>query len=149
MNGYFIASGIISLFLSAVHTWWGLTNVIPEINKLSPTAMASFEVSWHQVGATLFVGGVALLNHGMARQSSKAIPKLVFAVYSLNFSVFLVLVYLKYQFIMVQTVPQLVLFTAMLLFLILGIRNTALSSRGHLTRQSIDYISALNFREKK
>ena len=149
MNGYFIASGIISLFLSAAHTWWGLTNVIPEINKLSPTAMASFEVSWYQVGATLFVGGVALLIHGMARQSSKDIPKLVLAVYSVNFSVFLVLVYLKYQFIMVQTVTQLVLFTAMLLFLILGLWITPHSVRGHLTRQSIDYISALNFREKK
>jgi uncharacterized membrane protein HdeD (DUF308 family) len=149
MNGYFIASGIISVILSAGHTWWGMTNVIPEINKLSPTAMASFEVSWYQVGATLFVGGVALLIHAISRHSSKAIPKLVFSVYSVNFSVFLALVYLKYQFIMVQTATQLVLFTTMLLFLILGLWITPLSTRGHLTRQNINYVSVLNFRQKE
>lgn len=149
MNGYFIASGIISVILSAAHTWWGMINVIPEIDKLSPTAMASFEVSWYQVGATLFVGGVALLIHGLNRSSSKAIPKLAFAVYSVNFIVFLVLVYLKYQFIMVQTVTQLVLFGTMLLFLILGLWMPPLSARNHITRQNIDYISVLNFRERK
>ncbi|MFI5304456.1 MAG: hypothetical protein ACHQYP_06635, partial [Nitrospiria bacterium] len=120
MNKYFFTSGIISLMLSVGHTWWGRTNVIPEINKLSPTAMASFEVSWYQVGAMLFVGGVALLIHAMSRYSSKAIPTLVLSIYSVNFCVLLVLVYLKYPFIMVQTVTQLVLFTAMLGFLILG-----------------------------
>ena len=144
MNGYFIASGIISVILSAGHTWWGMTNVIPEIYKLSPTALTSFEVSWYQVGATLFVGGVALLIHVIARHSSKAIPKLVFAVYSVNFSVFLALVYLKYQFIMVQTVTQLALFVIMLLFLILGLWMP-LSTRGHITRQKLDYVSVLKF----
>jgi hypothetical protein len=148
VNGYFIASGIISVILSAGHTWWGMTNVIPEIYKLSPTALTSFEVSWYQVGATLFVGGVALLIHVIARHSSKAIPKLVFAVYSVNFTVCLALVYLKYQlkyqFIMVQTVTQLALFVIMLLFLILGLWMP-LSTRGHITRQKLDYVSVLKF----
>jgi hypothetical protein len=149
MNGYLIASGIISLILSVAHTWWGMTNVIPEINKLSPTAMASFEVAWHQVGAMLFVGGIALLIHALGRPGLKVIPKLVFAVYSVNFTVFLVLVYLKYQFIMVQTMTQLGLFATMLLFLILGLWMPPLSTRGHMTRQNIDYVSVLNFRERK
>jgi len=149
MNKYFFTSGVISVILSAGHTWWGLINVIPEINKLSPTAMASFEVSWYQVGATLFVGGVALLIHAMTRHSSKAIPTLVLAVYSVNYSVFLVLVYLKHPFIMIQTVTQLGLFTAMLVFLMMGLWITPRSSKNHLTSKNINYVSALNFRQKE
>ena len=149
MNGYFIASGILSLILSVAHTWWGMATVIPEVDKLSPTAMASFEVAWHQVGATFLVGGVGLLVNALGNSRSKSIPMLVFAVYFVNFTVFLVLVYLKYQFIMVQTVTQLALFATMLLFLILGLWMPQLSARGHITKQNIDYVSVLNFRQKK
>lgn len=148
MNKYFVSSGVISLFLSVAHTWWGLINVIPEISSLNPTAMAGLEVAWYQVGATLFAGGIALLVHGMTRQASKAIPALVLAVYFAHFSVFLALVILKYQFVMVQTMTQLVLFSIMLVLLALGFWIPTGSARDHFTSRNINYVSVLNFKQK-
>jgi hypothetical protein len=101
------------------------------------------------MGASLFLGGVALLIHAIARNSSIAIPTLVFAVYSVKIRILLVLFNLKYQFITVQTVTQLVLFTAMFVFLILGLWITPFSARGHLTRQNINYFSVLSFKQKE
>ena len=121
MKNYLVLSGVISLMLAGAHTWWGLTYVLPELVPLSEMARAGVEISWYQAGATLLVGGVALIVHGFRRSAARAVPGLVLAIYGANFGLGVTLVLLDYRELIPQIVPQLVFFTLMLAFLALAL----------------------------
>lgn len=141
VNKYFLVSGVISILLGVAHTWWGITNAFPELTQLPALARASFEVSWYQVGATLFVGGIALLLHSFGRFLPGSVPTVVLAVYSVNFIVGLLVLGAQYPHLLAQTVSQLVLFSVLLVLLALGHRvrgdhtpNTSLVPTPETTR---------------
>jgi hypothetical protein len=121
MKNYLVLSGVISLMLAGAHTWWGVTYALPELPQLSTAARASVETSWHQAGATLLVGGVALIVHGFRRAVTRAVPALVFAIYGVNFGLGAALVWVNYRELIPQIVPQLVFFMLMLAFLLLAL----------------------------
>ena len=122
MNIYLLASGTLSVLLAVAHTWWGFANIYSEIARLNTTAGASLEGSFHQVGATLLVGGLALLIQGFRGYFSRAVPMLILAIYSVNFIVGLLIVLLKYPALVSQTVPQLFLYAVLFISLAVGIR---------------------------
>ena len=121
MNIYLLASGALSVLLAVAHTWWGLANIYPEIARLEAMTRASLEGSFHQVGATLLVGGLALLIQGFRGYFSRAVPILILAIYSVNLIVGLLIVLLKYPALVSQTVPQLFLYAVLLISLVAGI----------------------------
>ena len=121
MKNYLVLSGVISLMLAGAHTWSGLTYALPELVPLSEVARASVEISWYQAGATLLVGGVALIVHGFSRSAARAVPALVLAIYGANFGLGVALVLLDYRALIPQIVPQLVFFILMLAFLVLAL----------------------------
>ena len=144
VNKYFFVSGIISLLLGAAHTWWGITNAFPEIMQVPALSRASFEASWYQVGATLFVGGIVLLIHSFGRFLPGSVPTVVLAIYSVNFIVGLLVLGVQYPRLLAQTVPQLVLFSMLLVLLALGHRvrgehtpNNSLQPTSPLTRRRV------------
>jgi uncharacterized membrane protein len=70
----------------------GLTRALPGIDALFIQAHANSEVSWHQVGGTFLIGGVALLGDALRGQRSVTVPALIGAVYGMNLVVFVLLV---------------------------------------------------------
>lgn len=122
MNKYLLASGVLSVLLAVAHTLWGLANLYLSIAQLDAIAGAGLEGAFQQVGATLLVGGLALLVHGVRGNLSCAVPVLIFVIYSVNFVIGLFIVILKYPSLLPQTVPQLFLYTAMFVTLGLGIK---------------------------
>jgi hypothetical protein len=121
MKNYLVLSGVISLMLAGAHLWWGLTYTLPELAPLSEMARASVEIAWYQAGATLLVGGMALIVHGFSRSAVRAVPALVLAIYGANFGLGVALVLFDYRALIPQIVPQLVFFTLMLAFLALAL----------------------------
>ncbi len=123
MNKYLAASGVVSVLLAAAHTVWGWMNIYGEVARLSATGGASLEGAFLQVGATLLVGGVALVMLGIRRELSNAVPLLILAIYAVNFVIGLSLVIVKYPSLLDQTAPQLVLYGGMFALLVLGIKS--------------------------
>jgi len=115
-----ILAGLLSLLLAGGHTWWGLVNAMPGLSAIPALERASFEVSWHQVAATLAVGGLALILAGAGRIRSPALPGFILTVYAANFLVFLAFVASRYPQVLARTVPQFALFLLMLALIALG-----------------------------
>lgn len=122
-NAYLVAAAIISLIFAVTHTWWGLTRALPGIDALFIQAHANSEVSWHQVGGTFLIGGVALLGDALRGQRSVTVPALIGVVYGMNLVVFVLLVATRYPAMFGRTVPQLLLFATMLALIAAGINR--------------------------
>ncbi|MDD5056474.1 MAG: hypothetical protein PHQ60_01290 [Sideroxydans sp.] len=123
MNKYLVASGVVSVLLALAHTAWGWMNIYGDVAQLSAIAGASLEGAFLQVGATLLVGGIALVVHGVRREMSNAVPLLILAIYAVNFVIGLSLVIAKYPSLLDQTAPQLILYSSMFSLLLLGIKT--------------------------
>lgn len=124
MRVSWILAGVLSLLIAAGHTWWGQTNAMPALSALPTLARASFEVSWHQVGATLAVGGVALVLAGFGRIRSPAVPGFVMAAYGANVAVFGVFVASRYREVFAATIPQFIAFALMMLLIGVGLARS-------------------------
>jgi len=120
-NVHFLLAATISFMLAIVHTWWGVTGAIREIRPLSATARLSFVASWHSAGATLLVGGILLVHDALRGRASVLVPTVVAAIYAANFAVFLVTVVGWFPAVLAQTFVQVILFAAMLTFIVAGI----------------------------
>ncbi len=123
MNKFLVASGVVSVLLAVAHTVWGWMNIYGEVAQLSVMAGASLEGAFLQVGATLLVGGIALVVLGIRRDDSNAVPLLILAIYAVNFIIGLSLVIAKYPSLLDQTAPQLILYSTLFALLVLGIKT--------------------------
>ncbi len=120
-NGYFFVAGIISLVFAGAHTWWGVSHALPGIGTLGLVAYANAETSWHQVGGTFLIGGVALLHEALYPRPSVIVPALVGSIHAMTLLVFVVLVGTRYPAMFARTIPQMVLFSTMLALIAAGI----------------------------
>jgi uncharacterized membrane protein len=110
------------VLLAVAHLVWGSMNIDGEIAALGAVAGASLEGAFLQVGATMMVGGVALVAQGIRRDSSNVVPLLVLAIYAVNFVIGLLLVIVKYALLLDQIAPQLFMYFTLFVLLLLGIK---------------------------
>ena len=125
MNYFYLAAGVISIFLSAAHLIWGNSTIIKELNKSKCSSLCStgFQISWNQVAMVLFLNGVVIAAAGIFTTTVEImfIPYFVLIITLMNFFTFLITSFFKDKSVFAQTMPQNIVFIVMITLLILGI----------------------------
>ncbi len=125
MNVFYFIGGLLTIFLSVAHVFWGEKKIVKELktSSLSELPKAGFYISYHQITMTLLISGLALIIISLF-DSIKGINTLALFITILiigNFSVFVGISLVKYRNLFAQTVPQLLFFLVLIILLFLGI----------------------------
>ncbi len=127
MNPFYIIAGMLVFFLCAAHAFWGETRIFKGLGgaTFDQETQISLYIPWHQITYVLFASGVALLLSA-ALPELRYVPYMIAAVIIGNFAVFVAILILKKQTQMFAlTLPQTILFLALIALIILGIFNPA------------------------
>ena len=125
MNIYFLIAGILCALLSIAHAIWGERVILKEMrsSNLGDESQIGFLITWYQISGVLFTSGVAfivmstLINLDLIRFTAFVLLTII----GLNFTIFLVLSAWKYRPLLKGSIPQLVLFTLLIILIILGV----------------------------
>lgn len=125
MNLFYLIGGILSIFLSGAHTFWGKKFIFTEVKKsnLSEVTKVGFHISWHQTAMVLLISGLALIIISLF-DSIVVIDILALFITILiigNFLVFIIISTIKHRELLVQSIPQMFFFTLMIFLIFLGI----------------------------
>ena len=124
MNLYFLLGGILAAIIGIVHAYWGEKNLAPELNgsDMSSFTKIAWYIPYHQITWVLLLSGLSLMGLGVfdTVEGVKNIGILIEAVTVGNFAVFLMIGASKDTSIITKSVPQLILFTALIILLTLG-----------------------------
>ena len=125
MNMYFLLAGILAAIIGIVHAYWGEKNMAPELNAsdMSSFTKIAWYIPYHQITWVLLVSGIALMGIGVfdTVEGVKNIGMLIEAVTVGNFAVFLIIGASKDSSVITKSVPQLILFTVLMILLTLGV----------------------------
>lgn len=126
MNIFFLLASILLFFLSIAHAIWGEKFIIKELNDkdISNDSKTGVAISWHQITFLLFLSGVAFgflsFNNTMSFQNLLSLFLLI--LIAGNFLLFIALIiFKKHISLLSKSLPQIVLFSLLILFIILGI----------------------------
>ena len=63
MNLFYLIGGIISIFLSVSHAFWGEKNLTSDLesSNVPEETIISYSIAWHQISKNLLVTGVTLI----------------------------------------------------------------------------------------
>ena len=122
---YFLLAGILAAIIGIVHAYWGEKNMAPELNAsdMSSFTKIAWYIPYHQITWVLLVSGIALMGIGVfdTVEGVKNIGMLIEAVTVGNFAVFLMIGASKDSSVITKSVPQLILFTVLMILLTLGV----------------------------
>jgi hypothetical protein len=124
MNWFYLAAGALTLFLSIAHAIWGQKTIIAELKDsgLSEMARSGFFVSWHQTTAMLFITGLTLILMALGLfKTTKPMGIFILCLVIGNFLVFTVTCVLWHRPILVQTLPQTLMFVVLIVLIAVGI----------------------------
>ncbi|MBY8985757.1 MAG: hypothetical protein KGD65_11850 [Candidatus Lokiarchaeota archaeon] len=126
MNLFYLIGGIISIFLSVAHAFWGEKNLTSDLesSNVPEETIISYSIAWHQISKNLLVTGVTLIVISFL--------DLIMGIYILalfitiqvigNILVYsLILLIKKKSDLFKKTLPQLLIFAIMVVFILLGI----------------------------
>lgn len=123
MNAYPFSAGILLIFISFTHAFWGEKNLFSEFFKknISNKMKISVYIPWHQSTFMLFIFGFFCILTSFI-PSLSAVLYLILAVVAGNLIVFtLICIIKKESKIISQSVVQYVLFSILIILIILGI----------------------------
>jgi len=124
MNWFYLISGLLTVLIAVAHAIWGEKQIIPELkeSKLSELTEAGFYISYHQITITLLVSGIALVIASMLDNTVGIILAFFVLIIIIgNISVFIAISLSKYKSAFSQTVPQIIIYSIMVLLIILGL----------------------------
>ncbi len=125
MNVFYFIGGLLTIFLSVAHVFWGEKKIAKELktSSISELPKAGFYISYHQITMTLLISGLSLIIISLF-DSIKGINTLALFITILiigNFSVFIGISLIKYRNLFAQTIPQMFFYLVLILLLFLGI----------------------------
>ena len=124
MNTYFLLAGILAAIIGIVHAYWGEKNLAPQLNgsDMDLFTKIAWYIPYHQITWVLLVSGVALMGLGVfdGVEGARNIGMFIEAVTVGNFAVFLMIGASKDTSVITKSVPQLILFTVLIILLTLG-----------------------------
>ena len=126
MNLFYLIGGIISLFLSVAHAFWGEKNLTSDLksSNVPDETIISYSISWHQISKNLLVTGVTLVIISFLDLIIGFDILALFITIQIigNILVYsLILIIKKKSELFKKTLPQLLIFTIMVIFILLGI----------------------------
>lgn len=125
MNFFFLAAGILMLFLAAAHTVWGKKNVLAELSEsnLKDITKTGFLIAYHQMAAVLAVSGIATIVFSVVNTDTNLVyaSAAVFAIIDGTFTVFIYFGFKNNTEVIKKSIPQIFLFTVLLVLMIFGI----------------------------
>jgi len=114
------------LGLAVLHAVWGEKNLSDELFKsnLSDVPKVGFYISYHQITSTLTASGLGLLAIAFidALQTTRYLAIFIDLITLGNVAVFTFITLKKYPDLIRQSVPQIILFTVLLLLITAGAR---------------------------
>ena len=125
MNIYFLIAGILCVLLSIAHAIWGERIILKEMrsSNLGDESQTGFLITWYQISGVLLTSGVAfiimstIINQDLIRFTALAL----LAIIGLNFTIFLFLSAWKYKPLLKGSIPQLIMFSALIVLILLGV----------------------------
>ena len=125
MDVFYLASGLILLFLSGAHALWGEKHLVSDLensNINKPTGVG-FYISYHQITSTLLVSGLTLIAIALFDSISGIDTLALFITILLfgNILAFTIISLIKQKDLFIKTIPQLVMFVIAITLIILGI----------------------------
>lgn len=125
MNLFYLIGGILSIFLSGAHTFWGKKFIFTDVKKsnLSEVTKVGFHISWHQTAMVLLISGLALIIISLFDSITGIDILALFITFLIigNFSVFIIISITKHRELLGQSIPQVFFFTFMIFLIFLGI----------------------------
>ena len=126
MNIFYLSAGLLTTLMSVAHAFWGEKVLIPDLKRssdLTELPKVGLYIPWHQITNLLLMTGLALVIISL-NDSVQGIDILgLFTVFLIagNFTVFILISFFKYRALFHQSLPQLIVFTLMIILITLGI----------------------------
>lgn len=124
MKWLYLISGLLTILIAVAHAIWGEKQIIPDLkkSKLSEITEAGFYVSYHQITNTLLASGIALVLAAIIDNIvGNALALFILIIIIGNISVFIGISLSKYKSVFGQTVPQIIIYSVIILLIILGL----------------------------
>jgi len=125
MNLFYLAGGLLSVFLSLTHAFWGEKFLVPELKtcNLSELTKVGYYNPWHQITNTLLISGLALIVISLFDSVSgiNILALFITILITGNFLVFFGISIIKHRELLGQSIPQMLFFTLMISLILLGI----------------------------
>jgi len=118
--------GLLATLMSVTHALWGEKFLIPDLKKsseLNALPKVGLYIPWHQITNTLLMSGPALLiiSFNDTIQGINILGLFIGFLIAGNFAVFILISLFKYRALFGQSIPQLIVFTLIIILIILGI----------------------------
>ncbi|MHA2292829.1 MAG: hypothetical protein ACXACK_11735 [Candidatus Hodarchaeales archaeon] len=126
VNISYMTAGFLTTLMTVAHAFWGEKFIIPDLkqtSELKEVSKIGLYIPWHQITNTLLMSGLALLiiSFNDTIQGIDILGMFIGFVIAGNYVVFILISLVKDPALMGQSIPQLIIFTLMIILIILGV----------------------------
>jgi len=125
MNMYFIFAGILLMLLAVAHLIWGEKQIVRTLRESDEPQLVKtgFAIGWYQITGILFLLGFSLilLTSSLAVEIAEMIATISLMMILGNLSIFVIISTINYKGLLKQSLPQIVLFGALIAMLVVGL----------------------------